>query len=364
MATINSLKPRLQRNDTNNVYYNIKITNDGSELYKLANYSVNRTSAIVENPSEYELAVVRFSVPSSNIPVMRWGTDPYDPDSNPSSKIDRMFVTLSFDGVDVTKTLIYIPNSLEPPSYGPSIWNYQHFVDILNVALKDAFTDLKALKPLAPPTTAPYVTYDSVPLLCSLFAPQTYDTGNPTDTVPPPPTIQIYFNTYLYRYFPSLEVYKLPDTSEPKTFQILVKNTSNNAVTISGTPYYEMKQEYSTVALWNDFNTILFETDTIPVEPEFEPTQNDTTRRIITDFEPLDEINNREKFQYYGAGWKRYYDLKSTYPLKNIDMRVYWEDKIGRTYPVVIGADEAITVKLLFRKKLPLVLEQSLYPED
>jgi hypothetical protein len=98
--------------------------------------------------------------------------------------------------------------------------------------------------------------------------------------------------------------------------------------------------------------------DTIPVEPEFQPTLNDTTRRLITDFEPIQEIDNRENFQYFGSGWKRYYDLKSAYPLREIDIKAFWEDKKGAVYPVYIGDGESLTLKLLFRKKLALQLER------
>ena len=148
---------------------------------------------------------------------------------------------------------------------------------------------------------------------------------------------------------------------DPLSHQILFQNQGDNLRVIGAVTYIEIVQEYSTLALWSDFTTIVFETDTIPVEPEYQPSQNDTTRRLITDFEPLEDINNREKFQYFGSGWKRYYDLRSSYPMREIDIKAYWEDRDGKLYPIYLGADEALTMKILFRKKLPLQLANALY---
>ena len=376
MTTVKSLKPKTSIDDTDNVYYNIKMTNRGIGLFEVANFSVNRTSPIINDPNQYELAVTRFSVPASNIPIMVWGDQPYQPNPNlpnynPSGKTDKFSISMTFDGYTVTKLLQFIPNTTGNDFYGNTIWNYQEFIDIINVALQECFSNnggdgVKDVKPLAPPTTAPFMVYNPEDRLCSIYAETAYDTGNPSlflpPTPPPAPTIQVYFNTALFTYFPSFQSFEQEEL-EPLAHQILFKNLFTNNTTYLGNPYYIMTQEYSTLALWNDFTTIVFETDSIPVEPEFQPSQNDVTRRIITDFEPFEDINNRETFQYSGSGWKRYYDLKSHYPLSTIDMRAYWEDRDGQLYPIYIGLDEALTMKLLFRKKTSLTLEETFYPD-
>ena len=358
MATIQTLIPNQGFSDVNNIYYNIRIENDGSKLFQPANYSVNRTSPVVDKPNDYELAVVRFSVPASNIPIMVWGSLPFDPKTNPSSKINKFSVSMAFDGLTITKTLVFLQNSSGNDFYGDTIWNYQEFIDIINVGLFDAFTDLKVAKPSAPPTQAPQISYDPKTRLCSLYAEQTYNTGSVINLAPVVPTIRVYLNTELYSYFPSLQSFE-QEENDPSAHQILIKNNFGNTLTLNGAPYFQMEQEYSTLALWNDFSTIVFETDSIPVSPEYQPTQNDTTRRLITDFEPLEDINNREQFQYFGSGWKRYYDLMSAYPLNTVDIKAYWEDKNGQLYPIYIGTHEVLTMKILFRKKLALQLEQS-----
>lgn len=369
-VVVDSKRPVIELDRDNNVYYNIKIVNRGDPTSNnksknsLAVYSVNRTSAILENPSDYELAVVRFSIPSTNIPIMVWGNSPYNRDTNPSSKVDKYIVSMEFNGTIISRPLVFIPNA-DDDLYGNTIWNYQEFIDILNVALQECFVDLKATEALAPPSVAPNFTFEPKTQLCSLYAPQTYDTGNPSITpYPPPPTIRVFFNTALFELFPSLQSYGSDTFGSPLNYQILIKNNYNNQATIGGVPYYFMEQEFSTLELWSDLQKIVFETDSIPVESEYQPTQNDTTRRIITDFEPEEGINDRQKIQYFGYGWKRYYDLKSTYPLNSIDLRAYWEDKDGQLFPIYLGQDEALSMKLLFRKKLPLQISSAFYGED
>jgi hypothetical protein len=364
MSVVEVKKPTKHKDDIDNVYYNVRIRNTTLALYKPAVYSVNRVAPILEKPDEYEMAVVRFSVPSTNIPIMLFGEQPYDPITNPSSKVDKLIISMSFDGAVVEKPLLYQPVASADSSidalYGPAIWSYQQFIDMINVALKSCFDDLKALKPLAPPTIAPNMIYNPVTELCSLYAEQLYDTGNPALPPAPPATIKVFFNNALHAYFPSLQTFEQEDL-EPQAFQLLIKNNFNNSATISGTPYYYMEQEYRTLELWNDFNNIVFETNSIPVEPEFQPTEKDVSRRLITDFEPVENINNRQKLQYFGVGWKRYYDLKSAYPLRRIDLNIYWEDNEGKLYPIYISYDEALTIKILFRKKHTL---RSLHLDD
>ena len=362
MASITTITPKLpdsRIDDTSNIYYNIRIVNDSKSLFKTATYSVTRTAPIVDKPDDYELAVVRFSVPASNIPIMVWGDTPYDVKTNPSSKVDKFSVSMTFDGATVTKFLQFYPNTTGNDFYGNTVWNYTEFVQSINGALADAFIDMKIAKPAAPPTTAPFMIYNSSNRLCSLLAPQTYLIGLPYEA-PIPATVQVYFNTALYTYFPSIMSFEQEEL-DPLSHQILFQNQGDNLRVIGAVTYIEIVQEYSTLALWSDFTTIVFETDTIPVEPEYQPSQNDTTRRLITDFEPLEDINNREKFQYFGSGWKRYYDLRSSYPMREIDIKAYWEDRDGKLYPIYLGADEALTMKILFRKKLPLQLANALY---
>ena len=155
-----------------NVYYNIRITSETSG--ELAQYSENRVSPIIQEPSKYKLAVERFRIPAVNIPIMLW-------------KPDFFKVTMSYAGTDITETLQFIPNSTDPDFYGDAIWNYQEFIDIVNKALSDAFTTIKGIHAGAPPTEAPFLTYEADTQLFTFNAEQLYDTTGPA-------TINIYLS--------------------------------------------------------------------------------------------------------------------------------------------------------------------------
>lgn len=160
--------------------------------------------------------------------------------------------------------------------------------------------------------------------------------------------------------FPSFETFVTTLDPDNTIYKILIKDNKTNSTTYNGKDYYAMEQEYTTLFLWNDLTTIVFETDSIPIEPEFLPAQKNIVRRLLTDFEPLSTINNRQAFQYYPQGKVRYYDMKSNYPMSRIDLRVYWEDADGNTFPVYLGENDVLTMKILFRKKTMVQLSQTL----
>jgi len=171
-------------------------------------------------------------------------------------------------------------------------------------------------------------------------------------------------NRELHSNFPSFPLNYFDPSNSPYgsqlRYQFLPYNLQNNVN--AGNPLIPanqiwVTQGYDTQGLMEDFQTILFETDHIPVESEFQPTINDTTRRILTDFQTTGRRDSDE-VQYFGSGWKRYYNLKSEYPLNTIDLRALWEDKWGQTYPIIIGINDTLTMKLLFRKKTALQLDE------
>jgi hypothetical protein len=347
-VVINAPRPNtLRKGENENEYYNVVITKDynppNQDLLEPIVFSTTRTSPVLVDPSQYELSVVRFSIPS-NIPIFVWD------DVGPSLKI-----SFEFGGVTYTQPLTYQSwcNICLPEN---SVYYYQQLINIINTALEQAFwtdypTNTIRRFPLAPPTEPPYMTYDPTTKLCSLYAQQSYRTsGLP---VPIPDTIKIFFSATLHtKFFVSLPIVDTPTIGGEIYTQMRIEDLKNNTPT-APLNYYEMKQEYTTLALWSDLQSILLETNSIPVEPEFEPTENDTTRRIITDFEPSIEINDRQAFQYQPQGALRWYDLRSNYPLRSLDVRILWKSKTGTTYPLYIQNGETASIKLRFRLAHP-----------
>ena len=327
-----------QLQDTSqHIYYNIDIRKppdyESKNLPYQAEFNETRVEPILKKPSDYELAVVRFSIPSQNIPIFLW-------------KENSLSVSIKYLTSVFTVILQFIPNSPggSYDYYGPSIWNYQDLIDSINAGLLSSFNSFVAGTPsfVGKPILPPYMTYTAQTELCSLVAPVEYDT---TITNP----VYIYFNNNLANYFPALQNFGTADATLNKW--IRVKDNFNNRSTIGGNNYYTITEEYNTLFLWNDLQKIVLETDTIPVNNELLGSQTNKTRKIITDFEPLSSINDRSAIQFYPQGALRFYDLVSNYPLTNMNVKIYWADKAGVQYPIYLNDTDNLTIKLYFKKK-------------
>ena len=58
------------------VYYNFLLYND-TNTNKLADFNETREDSIIKNASDWDMAVVRFSIPSTTIPIFVWKENLY-----------------------------------------------------------------------------------------------------------------------------------------------------------------------------------------------------------------------------------------------------------------------------------------------
>lgn len=308
-----------------NIYYNF-IYNNTTNTDVPAIISQTRVQNILDDPSKYKVSVVRFSVPGVNIPVQNKFSENY------------YYIKMHYDGADVLVYLTHIPNAVI--NLG-RIWNYQEFVDIINVAFESCYTQLKILKPTMPQNTPPICVLNTTLQRIEFYFPVSYDTTILNNT-------EVIFNNNLYYCCPSLSSFA---GSLDQTFRITVKNNITNNITIDAINYYIMTEENGSLFLINAFDNISFQSDTLPINPELIGTQKNITRRILTDFEPSrSDINNRSSIQYFPQGPLRWIDLFSSHPLRDTDLRVYWSTKDGTDHLVYIPPGDTLTVKLLFRR--------------
>jgi hypothetical protein len=196
------------------VYYNVTIAHDDAagDQPTDAKFQEVRSDQLFDGPPcDYYMSVVRFTVPSSYIPLQIFPIQPY-PNTDPNRS--TYSVTLSFGGTDKQVFLqwspqnTYIPTPPPPqfdpvtllPTEGPirsqfysyySLFSINYFLSLINNAFIVAFAELKAAQPSAPPTSPPFFAYDPATRLISLYAQTSY---NFSQTVP---TIQIFMNTSL-----------------------------------------------------------------------------------------------------------------------------------------------------------------------
>lgn len=321
-------------NDGDHIYYNVSIKkNDQNQ--GIAIFDDNRTEAVLQNPSNYDIAVLRFSVPSQSIPIFLW-------------KDKEFYITLEYNTQLFYKKLVWFPNS---PSgtydyYGNAVWNYNDFIQSINIGFLDCFNQLKVVYPLAPFTLPPKMVYNPISQLNSIYVEPSYESTlvNP---------IKIWFNNQLGSFFPAFQNFGTVDLITPfglRNKQILILKNLTNIATIETINYIYTEEEFTTLFIWSDFKTIVFETD-LPVITESQGAQVNKYRRVLTDFEPYDSLNDRSSIQYTPSGLPRFYDLISSYPLNRVSIRVLWETKTGEFYPVRLTDFDILTIKLYFKRR-------------
>lgn len=396
-------------NDTDNNYFNIDISNPliegtSASQVKYAEFQINSTQIILDNPNDYYLTVARFDIPASTIPIfiMQVINNQSDPNLTP------YIFCLSYEGNDYPVNIIWQPMvyTAHPPTTAIpkqdttnvyyNCYSYQHMINLMNIALATSFQQLKTDFPAAPPTKPPILIYNPDNGILSLLVQNSY--------IQPPisalPTIQIFANNPLVSTFliGFNMYYNGLNNTNGKDYMFEINYQFNNGfsskdgspvananisnpfyvsgsvatnVTPSGSshtvyyyppdnppPYLEIKQEYSTIQYWNSFRSFVFTTGTIPVNTEFVPAINDSTgissnKPILTDFQV--SLNNpgdvRSQIQYFPQGPYRLIDLQSSQPLVSIDIKVFWQDQFGNLRPLAINTNQTVSIKLLFIHK-------------
>lgn len=339
-------RSRLTR-EGNKIYYNVRQNYDfkpdppghgpagNLSDTQVIEFNETRVSAILNDPSLYEMAIVRFTVPTTYMPITTV-TDEITDD-----------VVMSFDGLDVVESFSANLRQTSSPADDPiAIWTYQQAFDALNLCMLNAFTALKLAKPAAPPTSAPYWVFDGATGLATLIAETAY--SDPTDPVKfNANTIQLTYSYPMTKLIDSIDTFVDREASYGKTHTLIIKDQKNNLVAGN----YEMRQQYPTIGNWNVVTQIAFETS-IPVQAELLPGQGDQVRRILTDFEPERDTPTRQAaYQFFPRGPLRWYPLNSSTPLSRISVYPKWIDDVGGVHPIYMGWYDYFSMKMEFRLK-------------
>lgn len=315
------------------IYYNIRISALG-EQPTLAQYSVNRVQAILEKPSDYELSIIRFSIPISTIPLMKITENLYS-------------LSLTVAGNTYTEFLPFIENNLVTPGLR-NIFSMQELADSMNAALTSAFILLSGAN-VVTSTVPPFFSFDSVSCLLSLNVPKSFETDN----------IDIFANNFLFVKINTFQTFYNAHPPSQLIYKLIYKDNITNSVTYNAVDYYAMSQDSPTVGSVSDFQSIQFLTSSVPVNPELEGAQTNITTRVLTDFESFQTGKTSDNIlQYFPQGPRRYYTLLSNDSLKRIDLTIRWVNKLGESFPLYIQGDQSLTVKILFERKQTLRLEE------
>lgn len=369
----------MSKDNPDRKYYNVSISNnEKSSTYTYASYKENLNQELISNPSDYYLSVLRFQIPTADIPILIPEIEPW-----PNTDVNRTVynITLEYKSGPTTYTatsaVIYAPNV--PPSYSiarpitiqdpnpmkdPSdyyfIYNYRSFINMVNDTFVTAFNDLSSQVSLPPGASPPFITYNANNYLMTLHATSQYLT--PTYSTPPPPQsgqINIYMNYKLFTFFDGIE-FIFNDYLSPKGIQIIVKDY--NGTNFNGT-HYLMAQQYPSLSVWNVFKSIQIVSFFLPCEQEIIPVPNFSginngsntynTTSVVKDFVPFyengPEFRTFINFRFNGS--YELIDLKSNSPIHTVDINVYWIDRYGNKYLLSIPYNQVLTIKFCFIKK-------------
>ena len=122
-------------------------------------------------------------------------------------------------------------------------------------------------------------------------------------------------------------------------------------------------QEYSTVASWSPILSVVFTSNTLPIEPNQVSTpvifvngvninlagNNSDFANIITDIVSSDG-NYRPNLVYNPTSEYRRITLKGNRPLYSIDLNIYYKIITGELIPLRLYSGESVTLKIVFER--------------
>ena len=364
-----------------NLYYDLVVSNLDSNKTKPNpfHYSVQNSDAFLENPSQYDLSIVKFQIETSTAPVFIPSIQPYQGDKD----LTIYSVTLGFNGVFSDQIYIrwrpqdrtaLLPN---PPTNGLQdnnsgyyfCYSYNWFCMLILEAFQEALDSLKSKTGTDIEDALPPVLYWNNGSSAGVIQAQTmyYDQSPQNENE----NINIYMNTAmfgLFNSFPSsIESWDSVIGANVKIqcYKMLSINTEELTL-YDGTvdEFITIPQEYSTTLAWSPFTSIVFTSSSLPVQgtnvsapmliqnnyPLNTNNQLSTSENIITDL-VSDDGQYRSGLTYSPAAEFRRITLFGNHSLTQMDLNIYFRTKLGGLVPFRLAGGGTVSIKLAFFKK-------------
>jgi hypothetical protein len=328
------------------------------------------------------MSIVRFSLQTSSLPIFV----PIIQYNQNNTNLTIYSVTLEYTDASMNtyteqQYVIYESQNQslivpQPPSSNAdglqnnentyyNIYNYQYWIYLVNNAFTTCFNNLLTAAGTLPTSHAPVLTYDTTNDIAILNVDVLgYDDSSSS------PYIKIYFNQPMYELFNSFPVIiqNLTTATNGKNALIITNTFSLNNV-IQFPPYnptydaIQIYQEISTSQTWTPIASLVFTSTTINVVPSaistpanyingqllIGNTTNSIYTQTITDF--IYDGNYKPQIVYDPTAEYRMFSLTGGNPIQNIQLSVYYRNKIGKLLPVYLSNGNTYTCKIYFRKK-------------
>ena len=340
-----------------------------------ATYNVTYDQAILDNPRDYFMAVVKFSIPLQNVPLIIF---PVNPNSGFTqvSPIEVGVSTTASPYTQFVENLIWVPRNLLPQPVNQNnpnkqivtdyyyLFDYDHFADLVTTALVTAWTN--AGSP-GGAIAEPYFFWDSDS--------NKFKWGTTIDFPDAGYTI-IYNQNFksLVKGFHDIfdeGYYRLVITPSPglvPSGKGIPQNTGTPAAPAGpawdSRLFYPLNTifispSYVPLDYFNSLRRIVITSNSLPAQKEYFPVAGErqtgipNTLGVISDFQV--DIQNFPGAQtgiaLFDAEIYRLIDLVSDHPMRKIDLALFWLDRFNNLYPIFLTVGESINIKLGFFNK-------------
>jgi hypothetical protein len=357
-------------NESPEVFYlDVQVSNinsDGQLTSTLAEYNKSRILPYLFTPEKYYGSIVQFNLTNTDAPIL---TMPIVPNQgNVNLSIYNIYLT--YQTSTYTQPVIFIPQTKTAPIPPPpnlnsdgiqdnqffyyAIYNYSYFAYLVNNALSLAWSQLKTDYPLVPDEPAPYIKFDPMTQLFSIYSPN--NIFNQDFATP----VVIYFNGPLYTlfsYFPSSTV-----NLNSLVLQEILINTNNSVVDSTGINI--LTQETSSINLFSQIISICITSQFLPVirSQIFKPSlyysntvetfqnNNSQSQNILLEYSPPDNIYNKN-LVYNPTAQYRVFELTGENPLFNLDFKFWYRTVFGNLEPIYLNSGTYLSLKIGFFRK-------------
>lgn len=401
----------LPDNDPEYMYYNATIINNRTVVPAVdtrdpqIRFQETRSIPIVKDASKYAFSIIRFTMSGPNkdlplfIPVIRTGAS--NPTNNVNLTIYSVTLTATIGATTYTSgavPIIYAPETLSqdiaPTPISSSlvdgqdlttryywVYTYQHWLDLVNIALATAWQNIQTLAPSA--VDAPIITYEPTTNLFSILS-DTRGFGGADRTGPDQWTMYFNsdmlglftnFNNLYVNGFPTVPTGALVLPLPEATNQIEIQSIANQNIVNTAFPpavayWWKTTQDYeSNSSIWSPIESIVFTSALLPLVNEMtgDPVvfgesnlgleQQNTQSAfspIITDVSlPLTNAYDYRGYIQYAptAEYRLASFLRSKQPINNIDVQVFWKNRLdAQLYPLNMFNMSSVTLKMMFRR--------------
>lgn len=306
------------------LYYNANFVNNSNETSSF-DFNDVRMLPLLHNVSDKKLAIVRFTLPISGMPLFTFPSYP---------------LILALYGTEATVTYV----GSDPDQ---NIHSIQEFLNCVNHAINSVGNSSKFWIVYNPDDKLFYLLSDStaLPVTSTPVLTMNENLFNFFDGFP---QMHGQFTTNTTR-----QIITFLDTTSP--YYVTLQNASFAAQPGQGIGDYLSICEVPCLDNWTDMYRILFLTN-MPVEGEVSSVQNGLYQdyKMITDFE-IDlgdsDIRSQNVIQYNPPGLYRWINMNGAGPLKDIEIKIFVQKKDFSIVPFLIAPNQTGSIKILFSNK-------------